>query len=410
MYKYGKPKEARIVKVLELDLLIIGSGPAGISTALHLLQQDTGWAERMILLEKAAHPRPKLCAGGVTRIGLETLRGLGMDLPLPLPNVEIEEARLVYKGRMIRVQGEPEFVVYNRIEFDTYLSEFARQLGVTIHENVAVQTISLHPNGFVVRTSQDSYRAQVIVGADGSKGVTRRLVKKHETVSRVARVLETVSPAQVTQPLFTEGYAIFDLTPSQENLQGYYWEFPSKVGDTPSLNRGVYDSRIAPQRERAKLTEILKSRTSPDQDESTAGDLQGHPLHWFSPGNRFSMPRLLLVGDAAGADPLFGEGIGPALAYGKLASVELTNAFRKGEFSFKFYGLRLLVSRVGRYLLFRWLMAWFGYHLNWSQVYMYSLWSVGKVIFALLPKPGPLYPMDPSKMNPAGDQIKGSAK
>jgi hypothetical protein len=36
---------------------IVGAGPAGLSTALHLLQIDPSWAERMLVLEKAAHPR-----------------------------------------------------------------------------------------------------------------------------------------------------------------------------------------------------------------------------------------------------------------------------------------------------------------------------------------------------------------
>jgi flavin-dependent dehydrogenase len=390
-------------EVQEVDLLIIGSGPAGISTALHLLKQDAGWSERMIVLEKAAHPRPKLCAGGVTRIGLETLRDLGLDLPLPLPSVEIEEARMIYKDRVIRVRGEPEFVVYNRVEFDTFLSDTARQRGISIHENEAVQTISLNPRGFVVKTSQAIYQAKVIVGADGSKGVTRRLVKRQEKVSRIARVIETVSPATETQPQFTDGYAIFDLTPSEENLQGYYWVFPSKVEHQPSLNRGVYDSRIASKRDKANLPSILEEQLTPDYNEDLTGRLQGHPLHWFSPTNRFSVPRLLLVGDAAGVDPLFGEGIGPALAYGELASVELCNAFRKNNFSFKFYRLRLLTSRVGRYLLPRWLLAWIGYHSNGSRAFMHSLWTVGKIMFALRPKQDPLYSMNPTNMSSSRD-------
>ena len=387
----------------EVDLLIIGSGPAGISTALHLLKLDPGWVDRMIVLEKAAHPRPKLCAGGVTRIGLETLRDLGLDLPLPIPSVEIEEARLVYTNRVIRVRGEPEFVVYNRVEFDTFLSAIARQRGISIHENEAVQTISLNPDGFIVQTSQALYQAKAIVGADGSKGVTRRLVKKQEKVSRVARVIETVSPAKETQPQFTDGYAIFDLTPSEENLQGYYWEFPSKVEHLPSLNRGVYDSRIAIKRDKANLPGILEEQRSTNHAGALTEKLQGHPLHWFSPVNRFSIPRLLLVGDAAGVDPLFGEGIGPALAYGTLASVELSNAFRKEEFSFKFYRLRLLTSRLGRYLLPRWLMAWVSYHSNGSRAFMHSLWTVGKIMFALRPKQDPLYSMNPTNMSSSRD-------
>ena len=219
-----------------------------------------------------------------------------------------------------------------------------------------------------------------------------------------------VNPAHDTQPQFTRGYAIFDLTPSQESLQGYYWEFPSRVDNIPSLNRGVYDSRIAPKREKANLTGILKELTVTGQAESTTAGLQGHPLHWFSPSNRFSIPRLLRVGDAAGADPLFGEGIGPALAYGKIAALELHNAYRKSDYSFKYYRLRLLVSNVGRYLGSRWLVAWFSYHLNWSRVFMHGLWSFGKIMFALWPKPGPLYSMNPSKVGSAGDQTGDSVK
>lgn len=394
----------------EVDLLIIGSGPAGISTALHLLKLDPGWVDRMIVLEKAAHPRPKLCAGGVTRIGLETLRDLGLDLPLPIPSVEIEEARMIYKDRVIRVRGEPEFVVYNRIELDNFLSDTARQRGISIHENEAVHTISLNPEGFVVQTSQSIYQTKAIVGADGSKGVTRRLVKKQEKVSRVARVIETVSPAKETQPQFAEGYATFNLTPSEDNLQGYYWEFPSKVEHLPSLIRGVYDSRIATNRDKANLPEILEDQTSEDHAGPAIENLQGHPLHWFSPVNRFSIPRLLLVGDAAGVDPLFGEGIGPALAYGKLASVELSNAFRKNEFSFKFYRLRLLSSRVGRYLVPRWLLAWVSYHSNGSRAFMHSLWTVGKIMFAIRPKPDPLYSINPSNMGTSRDQTTRSVE
>ena len=114
--------------VQEIDLLIIGSGPAGLSTALHLLQKDAGWAERMIVVEKAIHLRPKVCAGGVTRIGLKALRDLDFQIPLPIPVAEIEDARLQYKKRVIHVRGQPAIVIYNRIEFDANLAQEARHL------------------------------------------------------------------------------------------------------------------------------------------------------------------------------------------------------------------------------------------------------------------------------------------
>ena len=49
----------------QVDLLIIGSGPAGCSTALHLARLDPALARRTVILEKAEHPRHKLCGGGL---------------------------------------------------------------------------------------------------------------------------------------------------------------------------------------------------------------------------------------------------------------------------------------------------------------------------------------------------------
>lgn len=53
-------------EIIHTDILIIGSGPSGTSTALHLVKQDPAWAKRIIIVDKAIHPREKLCGGGIT--------------------------------------------------------------------------------------------------------------------------------------------------------------------------------------------------------------------------------------------------------------------------------------------------------------------------------------------------------
>ncbi len=45
---------------LDYDVMIVGGGPAGISTWLHLQKRNPVLAARTILLEKATYPRDKL--------------------------------------------------------------------------------------------------------------------------------------------------------------------------------------------------------------------------------------------------------------------------------------------------------------------------------------------------------------
>ena len=49
----------------QYEVIIVGSGPAGVSTWLHLHKLDPQLAARTLVLEKAQHPRHKLCGGGI---------------------------------------------------------------------------------------------------------------------------------------------------------------------------------------------------------------------------------------------------------------------------------------------------------------------------------------------------------
>jgi len=345
----------------------------------------------MILFDKDAHPRPKLCGGGVTRIGLETLQGLGFDLPLPIPHEVVNEVRLLYRGREIRARGRPEFLVFNRIEFDAYLAEQVRRRGVIFQENEAVERLKFGSARVEVKTSRGVYQAKAVVGADGSKGITRRIVGRHNSGNKVARVLETIRQTDADRAHFQAHFAVFEFTPVDQGLQGYFWDFPSRVEGQPRFNRGVYDARFIKENKRAKLPAILKSEINNLEGNEGEVDFQGHPIHWFSPHSRIAMPRLLLVGDAAGVDPLFGEGIGPALAYGKIAAETLDAASKKDDFSFGDYKRRLLTSAIGRNLFYRWFFSWCIYRLSMRPVFMQALWTVGKFVVRLRPIGEPLY-------------------
>ncbi|MEA3351391.1 MAG: NAD(P)-binding domain-containing protein, partial [Chloroflexota bacterium] len=193
-----------------VDLLIIGAGPAGLSTGLHLLKINPDWASSMLVIEKATHPRDKLCGGGLTPLGVDTLKKLDFSFPLPLPQVPVHSAKFVYKGCSFQIKGSPRFIVFNRIEFDHYLVQTARERGVRIHENEAVQTIEVSHDGVTVTTTRGIYHAKAVVGADGATGITRRMLRRNQpqkktTPARVARSLEVRIPAIPKSILFSKG-------------------------------------------------------------------------------------------------------------------------------------------------------------------------------------------------------------
>src|SRR5262249_60964156 len=58
------------------DVIVVGAGPAGSSTAFHLAQAGLD----VLLLEKSRFPREKVCGDGLTPRAVKQLVGLGIPL------------------------------------------------------------------------------------------------------------------------------------------------------------------------------------------------------------------------------------------------------------------------------------------------------------------------------------------
>ena len=342
--------------MLTIDLIIVGSGPAGISTALHLVQQDPAWAGRVLVLDKAVHPREKLCGGGITRPGIAQLAGLGLSLEPA--HVAVDEVRLQYGDRGYGVREKGVFFIVRRSEFDHWLVQQAQRRGVEIRQGEAVTDIDLHSDHVLVSTDQASYRAKVVVAADGSNSTVRHLLKWKGNGK--ARLLEVLTAESGQESAFQQGIAHFDFRPLADGLQGYYWDFPSLIDGHPFMNRGIFDSRARAELPRASLKTLLAQSMVLRERTLFDVELKGFPIHHFDPAADFARPRLLLAGDAAGADPLLGEGISFALAYGEVAASAIVDAFDRHDFQFADYRSRILHhpwlgSLVSRYRGARWL-------------------------------------------------------
>ncbi len=326
--------------VEHVDVLIVGSGPAGTSTALHLVRQDADWAWKIVVVDKAIHPREKLCGGGVTHLGQRILARVG--IPFDIDHYSVRKAVVRFQDLSFTFVGNPVFRVVRRDKFDHWLVQKAEALGVNVRQGETVKNVQVYPDYVEVITDKAVFRAKAVVAADGSRSTVRQKLKWDDK-SRVARLLEILTPEDAQkQEEFRDGVAVLDFTPTKNGMQGYYWDFPSFVDGKPYMNRGVFDSRAQPKRPKVDLVgELRRSLNERDRDLDDY-KLKGHPIRWFDPEGRFSIPRVLLAGDAAGTDPLVGEGIPFALGYGDVAAAAIVDAFDRQDFSFSDYRERIL--------------------------------------------------------------------
>jgi len=250
--------------------------------------------------------------------------------------------------------------------------------------------IAFHADGGY-SMDQGELRAQVVVGADGSNGVTRRCIFPDKPVY-TARVLEVIAPSQpppnpknlgeVPNGRWGSGRgpdAYFDFFIVPKNIAGYTWDFPTQVKGQPMRCWGIYDTNMLSNSKRPPLKEPLREEMARCGFNLEEYQLRGHPIRWFDPSNPVAVPRVLLVGDAVGADPLFGEGISMALGFGQLAAKELVQAFSTGDFSFNGYKPRLVRSALGQTLFARWFIASIVYPLKWRW-FQFLLWRILKPI------------------------------
>jgi len=295
-------------------VIVVGAGPAGSATALHLLGRAPELGGQILLLDKARHPRDKVCAGGLIPRGwalLESLRVAG-----DVPHVRVDAARVgLPGGRRVSVHGSHLCRIVRRRELDALLAWTARDRGAVLMEDTRVLCVSREDGGVRVETTAGTHWAPAVVGADGSGSIVRRSLVPG-TGGRIARaVMAEVPETGSWWDGRRERRYDFSFEPVARGMRGYTWVFPCQIDGVPHLNLGAYALPPVTGQllHRALDWTLRETGTRP-------GARKAFPIRTWSGNNTLAAPGVLLVGDAAGTDPLMGEGISLALEYGMAAA------------------------------------------------------------------------------------------
>ncbi|NOU34499.1 MAG: NAD(P)/FAD-dependent oxidoreductase [Polyangiaceae bacterium] len=227
-----------------------------------------------------------------------------------------------------------------RLEHDAALAQLVSRRGVHIEQGARVRELVRDPDGVRVVTSAGELRAACVVGADGVGSVVRR--GAFPLPQARAQVLE-IDTERVPQDGPADAVH-FDL--ADPSFAGYFWDFPTPIEGRIHASRGVYVVK-APG-DTVDLDALLDARLRrmglrlADHPKKRYGE-RGFPLE-----GPLSDARTMLVGEAAGIDPVTGEGIAQAIEYGVLAG-----DFLAAGHPLRTWTAALRASRLGRDLRVR---------------------------------------------------------
>jgi geranylgeranyl reductase family protein len=359
--------------MFECDVIVVGAGPAGTATAIALTNCSPAWASRIVMLDKAQFPRPKLCGGGITHAAATALAQL--KVAVNVESVVVDTAALVFPQRTLVLRRKPLFHVVRRDDFDAALLDVVVQRGISVHQGQRVMAVAVDADGVTVRTDSAVYRGTVVVGADGAHSTVRRCLGLggNEHLMPALEVWTPLSEQEVRERCNRR--AVFDFSLIADGVSGYYWDFPSSRDGTPGIVRGIMDSRLRAGPSGRSLKQALALRLQARNLDLQYLALQGHPLRCFDARAHHSAARVVLVGDAAGVEPLFGEGIPSALEHGLFAARAINGAFATEDFSFATYDRALFRSHLGRSLRIKALAAHHFYAANARWQYIIGAWT-----------------------------------
>jgi geranylgeranyl reductase family protein len=293
------------------DVAITGAGPAGSTLAYQLAASGI----RTCIIDKETFPRKKVCAGGVPP---RIVNISPFDISSLIRN-EVSTIRLTHRMKNAFERSYPVPLLYTvvREAFDDFFLRNAVDAGAIFRESERVEKISFDGDGYSIITGKGEVRAEILVGADGARGITARSIGMNPIDVRHVAIQIEVPPEKI----FTSGCVDQTISLDWGSIKdGYGWLFPN--GDFVSV--GVMGPTNLGRSVKSYFTGWIKYfGLKPDEFEVHAQNIP----HRIS-RRPITSGRALLIGDAAGlADFWTGEGIYYAISSAQVAAGQIKQFF-----------------------------------------------------------------------------------
>ncbi len=235
------------------DVIIIGGGPTGLSTAITISKNSD--LSALVLEEHSEIGNPLACGEGISKEKLLTLANMPpiskdinssmLKLQKEKPFVEREViSQRFFFGTTGVATSNLNIATINRPLFDQLMAKEAKELGATIHLNSQVIGIDRKKQQLEVKTQKESFSAPLVIGCDGPSAHSVQmmgLTPPTEYVQGMEYKIEGVH----TDAL--DFYFDFRKFPKMH----YGWVFPKKahtnvgiVADTASRPKEILDEFI----------------------------------------------------------------------------------------------------------------------------------------------------------------------
>ena len=338
----------------EADVIVVGAGPAGATTAYHLARAGL----EVLLLEKSQFPREKVCGDGLTPRAVKQLVDMGIDISEEAGWLRNKGLRIIGGGVRLELDWPdlasfPDYgLVRKRADFDELLARQAEKAGAKLHEqcNVTGPLLDERSGRIIGVTaklgeglSKDKrevvFRAPLVVAADGNSTRLSIAMGLHK---REDRPMGVAYRAYYKNPRHNDDYLeswleLSDAKSPDRLLPGYGWIFGMGDG-TSNVGLGILDSSVAFGKVdyRDMMRRWLAS-TPPEwelTEDNRTVPIRGAALPMGFNRKPHYTRGMLLVGDAGGMiNPFNGEGIAYAMESGELAARVIVQAkARKGTY------------------------------------------------------------------------------